>query len=71
MKNNIIYCPDYLVNSGGVIAVSCDINNTENILDKELRKIAIRVRNILEESIKNNKSTVEVAKRIAWERINN
>ena len=71
MKNDIIYCPDYLVNSGGVIAVSCDINNTENLLDKELKKISIRVRNILEESIKNNKSTVEVAKRIAWERINN
>ena len=29
-KNNILYLPDYLVNSGGVIAISCEINNSEN-----------------------------------------
>ena len=70
MDNNILYCPDYLVNSGGVIAVSCDINNTENLLDKELKKIGDRLKSLLEESKKNNESTVEVAKRMAWERIN-
>ena len=32
-KNNILYLPDYLVNSGGVIAISCEINNSENTLN--------------------------------------
>jgi len=70
LKNNIVYSPDYLVNSGGVIAIASEINRTENLLEKHLEKIGDRLQPVLEESKKNNKSTDSVAKRIAWERIN-
>ena len=70
-KNNIVYSPDYLVNSGGVIAIASEINGTENLLDSQLNQINDRLNLVLSESKKNNESTETVAKRIAWERINN
>ena len=70
LKHNIIYAPDYLVNSGGVIAIASEINGTENLLEQQLEKISDRLRFVLKESNKNNESTDSVAKRIAWERIN-
>ena len=70
LRNKIVYSPDYLVNSGGVIAIACEINNTENLLEKYLEKIADRLKPVLQESKKNNESTDSVARRIAWERIN-
>jgi len=70
LKNKIIYSPDYLVNSGGVIAIACEINNTENLLEKHLEKIADRLKPVLQESKKNNESTDLVARRMAWKRIN-
>jgi len=70
LKNNIVYSPDYLVNSGGVIAIASEINETENLLEKQLEKIGDRLKLVLAESKKNNESTDSVAKRIAWERIN-
>lgn len=70
LKNKIVYSPDYLVNSGGVIAIASEINNTENSLETQLKKIADRLKPVLEESIKNNESTDLVARRIAWKRIN-
>ena len=39
-KNNIVYAPDYLVNSGGVIAIASEINKTENLIEKQLKKIS-------------------------------
>ena len=69
LKNNIVYSPDYLVNSGGVIAIASEINGTENLLEKQLEKIGDRLKSVLAESKKNNESTDSVAKRIAWERI--
>ena len=70
LKNKIVYSPDYLVNSGGVIAIACEINNTENLLEKHLKKIADRLNTVLLESKKNNESTDLVAKRTALKRIN-
>ena len=70
LKNQIVYSPDYLVNSGGVIAIASEINNTEDFLEQQLEKIADRLEPVLLESKKNNKSTDLVARRIAWERIN-
>ena len=71
MKNNIIYSPDYLVNSGGVIAIASEVNKTQNLLEKQLSEISDRLELVLHESIKNKVSTDSVAKRIAMERINN
>ena len=64
-----MYSPDYLVNSGGVIAIASEINNTELTLDKQLGEIGNRLKVVLEKSNKNNESTELVAKDIAWERI--
>ena len=70
LKNKIVYSPDYLVNSGGVVAIASEINKTENLLEKHLEKIGDRLHQVLEESNKNNESTDLVARRIAFERIN-
>ena len=70
LKHRIVYSPDYLVNSGGVIAIASEINGTGNLLEKQLEKIGDRLKSVLIESKKNNESTDSVAKRIAWERIN-
>ena len=70
LKNKIVYSPDYLVNSGGVVAIASEINKTENLLEKHLEKIGDRLTQVLEESKKNNESTDLVARRIAFKRIN-
>ena len=70
LKNKIIYSPDYLVNSGGVIAIASEINGTENTLGEQLDKISDRLTPVLIESKKNNESTDAVSRRIAWERVN-
>ena len=70
LKKKIIYSPDYLVNSGGVIAIASEINKTENLLEKQLKKIGDRLLPVLQESKKSGQSTDIVARRIAWERIN-
>ena len=69
-NNKIVYSPDYLVNSGGVIAIAAEINKMENLLEKQLEKIGDRLTSVLEESKKSSESTDSVARRIAWERIN-
>ena len=69
-KNNIVYAPDYLVNSGGVIAIASEIDKMEHLLENQLAKISERLISVLEESKKSGESTNLVAKRIAWERIN-
>ena len=70
-KNNIFYAPDYLVNSGGVIAISCEINNSEDILNNQLNKIGDKILSLLKESQKSNLSTDKIAEDLAWRRINN
>ena len=70
LKNKIVYSPDYLVNSGGVIAIASEINNTENLLEEHLKKISDRLKSVLLESKINNESTDLVARRIALKRIN-
>ena len=70
MRNNIIYSPDYLVNSGGVIAIASEINNQQNLLEEQLKRIGNRLKIVIEESKKEIISTNLIAKRIAWDRIN-
>ena len=70
LKNKIVYSPDYLVNSGGVIAIASEINNTQDSLKKDLEKIGIRLKRVLEESKNSHLSTDLVARNMAWERIN-
>mgnify|MGYP001189616717 CR=1 FL=1 len=69
-KKKIFYAPDYLVNSGGVIAISCEINNSENTLDNQLNNISDKVMALLEESQKSSLSTDKIIEELAWKRIN-
>lgn len=68
--NNIFYAPDYLVNSGGVIAISCEINNSEDTLNDQLNKISDKVLSLLKESEKSSLSTDKIVEDLAWKRIN-
>ena len=69
-KNNILYLPDYLVNSGGVIAISCEINNSENTLNEKLNEIGKKVLSLLKESQNSSLWTNKIAEELAWKRIN-
>ena len=69
-ENNIFYAPDYLVNSGGVIAISCEINNSEDTLDDQLNKISDKVLLLLKESKKSSLSADKIVEDLAWKRIN-
>lgn len=66
-KLGILYCPDYLVNSGGLISVVDEFRygNTENgRLSKSIDKISKNLSKILIESKKNNLSPHSITKSI-------
>ena len=69
-ENNIFYAPDFLVNSGGVIAISCEINNSEDTLNDQLVKISDKILSLLKESQKSSLSTDKIIEDLAWKRIN-
>ena len=70
-ENDIIYVPDYLVNSGGVIAISAELDNTVDMIDTQLEEIGTRTREVLTRSAEENIPTDKVSREIAWDRINN
>ena len=70
-ENNIVYAPDYLVNSGGVIAISAEIYDTLDKVDEQLEQISDRTMEILVRSKIENIPTDKVSREIAWNRINN
>jgi hypothetical protein len=59
-----------LVNSGGVIAISCEINNSEDTLNDQLNKISDKISSLLKECLKSNLSTDKIIEDYAWKRIN-
>lgn len=69
--NDIIYVPDYLVNSGGVIAINAELDNTIDMIDTQLEEIGVRTREVLERSAAENIPTDQISRQIALERINN
>jgi leucine dehydrogenase len=70
-ENDIVYVPDYLVNSGGVIAISAELNDTVDMIDTQLEEIGIRTTEVLTRSIDENTPTDKISREIAWDRINN
>jgi leucine dehydrogenase len=70
-ENNIVYVPDYLVNSGGVIAISAELNDTVDMIDTQLKEIGIRTTEVLTRSVDENIPTDKISREIAWDRINN
>ncbi len=70
-KNDIVYVPDYLVNSGGVIAISAELDNTVDKIDTQLKEIGTRTTEVLTRSAEENIPTDKISREIAWDRINN
>ena len=60
-----------MVNSGGVIAISAELDNTVDKIDAQLEEIGMRTREVLERSAVENIPTDIVSRKIAWDRINN
>lgn len=64
----VLYCPDYVVNAGGLIAVADEYKNKKpggKNLDKKLRDIGKRIDRILSLSKKKNKSPAVIAEEMA------
>jgi len=70
-KNDIVYVPDYLVNSGGVIAISAELDNTVDMIDTQLKEIGTRTTEVLTRSAEENIPTDKISRELAWDRINN
>lgn len=70
-ENNIVYCPDYCVNAGGVIILALRASIREELepFDLEaktvLMKIQSRIKSILKASKSENRLTSEIAREIA------
>jgi leucine dehydrogenase len=69
-NNKIVYAPDYLVNSGGVISIAAEIENTEDNIDKALDEIANKTFEVIQSSNETGVPTDKISKELAWERIN-
>lgn len=64
----IIYCPDYVVNAGGLIAVACEYQNREpggSSLKEQLKGIGERMDRILYLSKKTNRAPILIANEMA------
>lgn len=70
MARGITYCPDYVVNAGGIIMVSCEyLGQSEAAVDRSVRAIPGRVTNVLGIAMRDNIPPHQAADRIVRERI--
>lgn len=70
MARGITYCPDYVVNAGGIIMVSCEyLGQSEQQVDQNVRAIPGRVLNVLETAKRENIPPHQAADRIVRARI--
>lgn len=71
-KRGILYCPDFAINSGGVISVGAEYNPggwKESWVAEKVERIGSTIERILNESEKRGKATEVVALELAKERI--
>lgn len=70
-KHDILYAPDYIVNAGGVINISCEVNS--NYLEASAKEKTSRIYYTLQEVLKiSNRqgiTTAQAAEKLAEERI--
>lgn len=71
-ERNILYCPDYVLNGGGIINVAAELSGTydPSWVDGKLDKLAETLREIFTQSKKNDRPTNEIADEMARVRIN-
>jgi len=66
----ITYCPDYVVNAGGIIMVSCEyLGEPESAVDAKVRAIPGRVSNVLDIAKRENIPPHQAADRVVRERL--
>jgi leucine dehydrogenase len=66
----VTYCPDYLVNAGGIVAVHADaLGRTESEVEREVRAVGDRLHAVLMESKRSGLAPGAVADRLAYARI--
>lgn len=69
-QKKVLYCPDFLINAGGVIqAASMHDYQDINIANKLVDKLYDRVMDVLVRAQSENKSTHVIAEKIAYERL--
>lgn len=71
-SRGILYCPDFVVNAGGVISVGAEYNEggwKESWVREKVDRIFKTTQSVLEESVKRKKFTEVVALEMAKERI--
>ncbi len=71
MQRGIIYAPDYVINAGGVINIAPETKGQVNHewVSKKIKKMEDIVGEIVDEAMKSNRSTNDVANEIATRRI--
>lgn len=72
MKRGILYCPDFVINCGGVICVGAELNPggwKEDWVTEKVSKIGTTIRNVLEQSEKQQRFPELVAIDLAKARI--
>ena len=70
-KRSILYAPDFIVNAGGIINISCEVGRTYNEFDayKKTEGIYHTIRQIISEAKQNGSTTSVAANRIAKNRV--
>ncbi len=69
-ERKILYCPDYVINAGGLINVYDEMMGVdENISQARVRKIANTLVELFQMAQKYGITTLEASKRLAEERI--
>lgn len=71
-SKNMVYCPDFVVNAGGVISVGAEYNDggwKESWVKERVERINTTIKTVLTESVKRKKFPEVVALELAKERI--
>ncbi len=71
LKRNVLYCPDYVVNGGGIINVASELSGTYDIgwVDSKLTGLVKTLRDVINESEKTRTNLDKVAETMALSRI--
>lgn len=71
LKRDILYCPDYVLNAGGIINVASEVSGTYDPgwVDQKIENLRGTLLTIFEASQKNDRPTNEIADEMARERL--
>ena len=69
-EKGVLYAPDYLINAGGIINISCEVSQTydSKLAIEKVAGIRFRMQEVLRRSKQEGKTTVAVAKEMAREK---